>query len=508
MRAVLTGLVFAGLACCDELRLSLHDSIHMAITNNLDVEIARTDSHIANANLWSASGAFDPRLRAQTSVERSTTPVGSILESPRGRVTDRVFGQSLTYQQNFAWQGLFLDAGIENSRRSTDNPYFSLTPFYSPQLRATVNLPLLRGRRTDEGRTAILVRRKSRDITAAEFGVRVSAIAYEVERVYWSLVAAGQDVEVANRSLERVQRQVSIVGNLVQQGELAASELRPVEAALDERRQALKAAGQQQFQGETALKELLSRSADDPIWGSQITLIDQQPELRSDLETDLRMAGSQRPEVAVLAARREASRAEIALAADALRPRLDLAVTFRSQSLAGRLSSGPGTLFPVGGEISPKLIGGLPRALGQIARVDYPSVQASLTFELPIRNRKAVGELVEREAQGRRIGLERDRLLLRFAAEIRRAWNDVAAARERRQLLARSLENYHASVESEVRRLQAGESGNLNVTVRQNDLVAAESRAVNASQMANEAVAEARRAAGRYLSDFGITIAP
>src|SRR5260370_41916633 len=59
--------------------LTLREAIAMALRNNKDIEVARDNVKIAEYDLLSARGAYDPRLSAQTYYERIRTPATSFL---------------------------------------------------------------------------------------------------------------------------------------------------------------------------------------------------------------------------------------------------------------------------------------------------------------------------------------------------------------------------------------------------------------------------------------------
>src|SRR5882724_4470452 len=59
--------------------MSLREAIALALTNNKDIEVARDNVKIAEYDLLSTRGAYDPRFSAQSYYERIKTPAGSFL---------------------------------------------------------------------------------------------------------------------------------------------------------------------------------------------------------------------------------------------------------------------------------------------------------------------------------------------------------------------------------------------------------------------------------------------
>ena len=54
--------------------LTLREAITMALENNKDIEVTRQNVRVAEFDLQSARGVYEPRFTAQTYYERATTP--------------------------------------------------------------------------------------------------------------------------------------------------------------------------------------------------------------------------------------------------------------------------------------------------------------------------------------------------------------------------------------------------------------------------------------------------
>ena len=66
--------------------LSLREAIAMALSNNKDIEVARDNVKIAEFDLLSVRGAYDPKLTGQSYYERIKTPAASFLSGASGAV--------------------------------------------------------------------------------------------------------------------------------------------------------------------------------------------------------------------------------------------------------------------------------------------------------------------------------------------------------------------------------------------------------------------------------------
>src|SRR5438105_10272093 len=88
--------------------LTMREAITMALRNNKDIEVARDNVSIAEADLLTARGAYDPRLSAQSYFERIKTPAASFLSGASGAVetsdftnTSRLEGLSPKFGGNY-----------------------------------------------------------------------------------------------------------------------------------------------------------------------------------------------------------------------------------------------------------------------------------------------------------------------------------------------------------------------------------------------------------------------
>src|SRR6266513_1815286 len=78
-KSPMPSLTRVGVDTNDQQPMSLREAIAMALQNNKDIEIARDNVKIAEFDLLTVHGAYDPRLSAQNYFERIKTPATSVL---------------------------------------------------------------------------------------------------------------------------------------------------------------------------------------------------------------------------------------------------------------------------------------------------------------------------------------------------------------------------------------------------------------------------------------------
>ncbi len=153
-------------------KLSLADAIQMALANNLDIEIDKTNVSIAEEGVQAARGFFDPNFRWVPAYNLVNTPTGSVLQGASGINTDRTFGNEFYYRQMLSRNGTSFHVDFLNNRATTTNPFSSFVPYYQSRLVAGFSQPLLRNRETDQYRTELLVRQKQVNVSKLDFETR------------------------------------------------------------------------------------------------------------------------------------------------------------------------------------------------------------------------------------------------------------------------------------------------------------------------------------------------
>lgn len=514
-------------------KLSLQDAIQLALKNNLEIEAERVNVDSATAGLRGARGAFDTVLGFSPTIESRAIPTSNSLAGANGKIAEHAFSTAFSVRQRVPWQGMSLAVTYDNPRLSTNNPFVGLNPYWSPRLGLSLNLPLLRGRSTDFARTEIVIRNKALQISGAEFELRVVDVLTRVETAYWNLVAALQAAEVEADGVKLAREQLARNQRMIASGTLAPVELAASEAELQRRIDNYYTFVGLVTETENALKLLLSPDRSDPIWGDRIQPAERRraDPPRDALKEAMAVALDKRLELKALALQKEASQAQTALAKDQTRPAVSFSGGYVNSGLAGTLLntqspistafgsiitrvnelSGIAGLPPLpsggfGGGVPPAFAGGYGTSLSNLFSGDYPTVSAALQIEWTPRNRSAQAALAQAELAERRLKLAKLQLEQGIEAQVRSALQSLETARQRIVAAEAGEKAAQEKYESEVRLFQTGESTNFLVLTRQNDLLGARRRAVEAVLELNKAVARHDQSLGTTLEERQIKL--
>lgn len=506
MKPLLFTLLTVGLLPAQPLvELGLSEAVRSALARHPEVALERQAQQQAGRDVNAARAAFDPVWKTQLSLEDNQTPTSSVLEGPNGRLRLRNWSHTHTLSQLLPWQGIRWEAGWTQVRSSTNNPFFSLNPFNRSSLIGNLRIPLLQGRRRDEFRTELHLRRKQTELAATEVEARLIALAARTESAYFDLLAAQQNLAAAERLVLTAERAEQATTRLIEAGQLPAADRSGAAAKVAETRDAALAAQGRLRLAEENLKELIAQDLLDPLWRARFKIQPPTLTLPADDEALTRGALTRRLELRAMAPRKDIATAQLALANELKKPRLDLTGSLTAQGLAGRDVPQDQSFFPIP-PLPPSFIGGTGAAASQAARLVYPTWQVGLQWELPIGNRAAESRAGRAAVEVTRVETERLRLE-------RLVWRDVRQAVALAQNTAARVEEAERAarfaaerLESELRLLEGGKSNNLNVNSRQAEVAGAEQRLIAVRREQWQAATDLRRAVGETLEAHAVRL--
>jgi HAE1 family hydrophobic/amphiphilic exporter-1 len=506
--------------------LTLREAIVMALNKNKDIEVARDNVRIAEADLLTAHGAFDPRFTAQSYYERIKTPAASFLSGASGAVettdftnTTRLEGLSPKFGGNYR-------VDFSSIRQTTNSQFTALNPQYPTALTFSFTQPLLRGRSFDYPRRQIEVAKKNLSLTDAQFRQRAIEVITNVQRSYWDLVFALRNLQIQRESLNDARAQLEHNRRMVAEGTLAPIDIVAAQTQVANLEQAEFSALEDVNRAENNLKNLIAENQTASIWNTSLVPIDDvdltvPPVV---LPEAMKAALDNRPELKQSDLAREINQLDQKLYRDLTKPQVDLVGSYGMVGNAGALTSATSPFTssndqlrarvnelsvlnglqplpaPPTATIPANLIGGYPQSLANLGTNDFNNFRVGVTFSFPLRNRTAEGQLAHSLIEGDRIATQRQQLEQLIQVEVRNALQSVTTAEARLRSAAVARENAEQQYESEKRKLDVGQSTVFLVLERQTALTIARGNELRAQTDLNKAIAELQRATGNSLS--------
>jgi len=524
-------LTRVGIDANEQKPLTLREAITMALRNNKDIEVGRDNVAMAEADLLTAHGAYDPKFSAQSYFERIVTPATSFLSGASRLETSDITAstrlEGLTPKSGGSYRLDF------SSIRQTSNSVFSvLNPQYPTALTFSYAQPLIRGRRFDLPRRQLEVAKKNLSLTDAQFRQRAIEVITSVQHTYWDLVFALRNLQIQRESLNESRAQLEHNRRLVAEGSLAPIDVVAAETQVANFEQTEFAALEDVNRAENNLKNLIAENQDSKIWTDALVPVDDVdltlPQV--SLPDAMKAAKENRQELKQSDLAREINLLDQKLYRDQTKPEVDFVGSYGMTGNAGTQVSTPNPLTasidqlrvrvnelsalsglqPLAPattvNLPPDFFGGYLQSLSNLGSNQFNNFRVGVSISLPLRNRTAEGQLGHALAEGNRIAAQRQQLEQLIQVEVRNALQSLTTADARLRAAAIARTTAEQQYESEKRKLDAGQSTVFLVLERQTALAVARGNELRAQTDLNKATAELQRATGNSLSANNVTV--
>jgi outer membrane protein TolC len=551
-----------------KLYLSLKDAIRLALENNLDLAIARYNLPIANMDVLRTEGggifrgvntgvvqntpgggvggfgagapgagaggttsgaggagagasglvqstlgtgtavaSYDPAITGIVGAEHQTTPLPNLQIYGTPLLQLNTGQTAIGYAQAFP-TGTSVSAEFNNSRQTTNSPFFNLSPVLSSMYRISFQQQLLAGFGLGPNLRYLRIAKNNRKISDIAFKDQVITTITQIENIYWDLVNAYEQAQVSEQSLAFAQQSFDTAKKQLQLESIPAMDVMRAEAEVSQRDQDLTITRTSLQLQELLVKNALAKILDDPaLEAMPVIPTDRleatQPEANQAVQDLIARALRDRPELAesdIDLVNRQISRRA---ARNALLPSLSLAGFYGGSGLAGPLNpiyNIPGV--PNSSTVPTDFSGALENAFSNSS----PDYYIGFNLNIPIRNRVAKSDQYRSELEYRQAELRREQLRKQIRIEVRNAQYAleqsvarVDAARKGRNLAQRTFEIMQ-------REQTLGAGSTYQTMTAQRDLAIAELSLVTAMTVYEKAKVELHRAAGSTLEDNGIDI--
>jgi outer membrane protein TolC len=550
-----------------KLFLSLKDAIRLALENNLDLAIARYNLPIANMDILrtraggifrgvnagvvqgtpgggvggfgtgapgagaggttggaggagaGASGlvqstlgvgtavaSYDPSIIGSVGAEHQTTPLANrqiygvpSLQSNTGQA-------SVSYSQAFP-TGTSFTVEFNNSRQTTNSPFFNLSPVLNSLYRFSFQQQLLAGFGFGPNLRYLTIAKNNKKISDIAFKDQVTATITQIKNIYWDLVNAYEQARVNEQSLAFAQQSLDNARKQLQLESVPAMDVMRAEAEVSKRDQDLTVARTSLQLQELLIKNALTKSLDDPVLEAvPVVPVDRFESIETQateaVQDLIAQALRDRPELAEsdvdLVNRQISGKA----ARNALLPSLALVGFYGGSGLAGPLNPIYNLPTPNSSNVPIDYSGALANAFNNSS----PDYYIGLSLNIPLRNRVAKADQYRSELEYRQAELRREQLRKQIRIEVRNAQYAleqtgarVGAARKARDLAQRTFEIMQ-------KELTLGAGSTFQTMTAQRDLSIAELDMVTAMTTYEKAKVELDRATGSTLEHNGIRV--
>ena len=362
--------------------LSVDDSIRLALANNTDIRVNRSQIDFAVNNLERSHSPFDPVATSSfADIRTESLPTSTLQGAPL--VSNLSQATLIGYQQLFP-TGTAFQTTFSADKFSTNSSFNIVNPSLTTNIQFTLTQPLLRNFGLFPNRAPILIAQNNLKQARANFTAEVDNSILQVVRDYWSVILARENLEVQRKSLDEAQKSYERDKKALSLGALPPLDIYRSESQVASRRVGV-------IQAEYALKQTadvfrqdIGADLDPAIRALDLDLTDQPVptgELPSmDIATALTRAMANRPEFEAARQQLASDELTIRLQQNNLKPDLELQGFYLGNGLN---SSAVGVDIGLGG------------ALSQSFQFIYPTYGASLSLTLPVRRHSAQANLAD-----------------------------------------------------------------------------------------------------------------
>ncbi|MEO1007198.1 MAG: TolC family protein [Planctomycetota bacterium] len=401
--------------------ISIEAARAAALENNLAVRVALISPSIAAEQVSREEAAFEAVFRVTGVAQDTDTPTSTTLAD--AQQTFRSLNPSLTLPTRL---GGNVAVTAPFTRNSTSNVFATLNPSFTQDLEFSLSQPLLRGAGRRSTTAALRIAAYDQQIAEARTKLDVITQLSAVDRAYWRLYAARQEIEVRVRQRDLAILQLERAERLLNAGSVSEIEVLRAESGVADQAEAIIRAENTAATRERELKRLLNIPGLDVESETAVALESTPDPALYDFDPDAMLTTA-------MATRMELLEAELQLSQDLVR--IDLA---ENQSLP---QLNLDALYRING-----LGGTFGEAVEEAAANRFEDWRVGVTAVVPIGNeaalsnlRRAVLSRLQRLATtaGREQTIRQE--VLDAIDNLTTSWQRILAARERVALSTRTL---------------------------------------------------------------------
>lgn len=493
-----------------ELRVGLNQSVRLAIRNNLDVDLVSVDPLIAQKDLAIAWGAYDPEIFGEGGYSNIETPNANFLINT-SVLKQRIWDGEAGVQGLIPWVGGAYSLSYAGAESETNSSIQTLSPAYTADFLATLQVPLLRGLFWSEPWTSVRLARIGVDASVDQFRTDLMNIVRSTEDAYWALIAAVEGRRVAQKSLETAQALLEQTQAQYEVGVVSKVEVVQAEAGVADREFNLITLDANERTARDNFIDVVLGPYLAPDSEIAVDLADPPEEIpvrEVDPEAATERAFANRPEIALARKLIEQREVQMKFTSNQRLPRFDVQGSYGNAGLAGQTRRGC-TTFDENFQRVP--CPPVDTSWGS-TNDDFFTGDAAENFTvrglvtIPIGNVRARNDYDKAKLELHRSELQLERLEQSIVSDIRRASRNLLAALEGIEAAERGVAAAEEQLRAERVRLEYGESTPFDVLQREEDLVTAENQRILAQRVYHNAITELERAQGTILERNAIVI--
>lgn len=470
---------------------TLQDLLLQALESNLEIQARRIEPQIYDDRVKGAWGVFDPTISFGALYEESERALNQRDFLGTGQISRLYDENNERFQASFGGRiptGLVYELMVDHAR--LDNTYNRRAlSLYGPEFQSNAILritqPLLRDFGFHANLAEVRLAKNARNVSENEFRASVLRIIGQTMSAYFEAVFAQENIRVKQQSIELAENLLRENRRRAEEGKMASIDVIQAEARVAEAREELILAQSLLNQRRNTLKELTREEFefDSP---AMIFAADNVQLPLPDLEREqiLGTVFTKNPSYLAAIEGAKAEDIRLAYARNQRWPRLDLKATFGYNGLGGDIAN----------------------SFNDFTDRSQPDWSVGVSVSIPTFNRTARYRVAEAKKRQVQAALNVKRAEVTILSAVDTALRDIAAARERVELVKDSLRLAESALDAEFKRLNTGLTTSYNVLTLQKELSQARSRELATVVDLNKAITTLHLIEGTLAEKMNIVV--
>ncbi|MCK4463514.1 MAG: TolC family protein [Candidatus Omnitrophica bacterium] len=320
----------------ETLYLSLQECIQIALDNNLDIKIAKLDNWIAGTDETYAKAVYDMILSGKITYTYDEQENASTIAPSKELINEYRVGIEKKLPT-----GTTLSIDYKNIRNWTDSLYVTLNPYYESEISFTAKQSVLKNMLGIQDRSDVKLARMNIEISDLETYRKIEKAIADVEKKYWYLVFAKENLKIKRDLLKKAEVMLSINESHIASGFMEKKDILASQANVKQRQIDCLIAENDLEDAINSLKLVLNKNFDNPILSlDSFEIALKKPDLIQNLET----AMSNRKDFLAKKKELEKKKLMLVMKKNAFLPELDLFATYYANGVDRKVEKSHGTL--------------------------------------------------------------------------------------------------------------------------------------------------------------------
>ncbi len=446
------------------LRLTLKDTIILALNNNYEMRVAKIVPKIKEKNITIAKSVFDPILTITGERDVREEPRSNTLLTGTSGIIERLNDNNKTKAtlEKSMTTGATISLDFDLIIRNFIDPatFQTLNPVSQAVIEAKVSQPILRNAGIFYNRSDIYIARNDKKKSVLELKETAIGVINTAQKAYWELVKAIETLRVRKKSLERAEDLLKKNKIQVEVGTLAPIELLVAEEGVASQIEGVVVAENDIKDREDDLKQVMNLRGDAVFSDVSIMPLDKASyEIKEvSLDESVNIALANRPEFSAQGLDVKNAKIRVKQQKNQLLPRLDIEAGIRYRGMAGNFGN----------------------AIDSAFSEKFQDEFFGFTLEVPLGNREAKNNYSKATLEEKQTVFSTRKVEQEIVVEVRKSVRQIKTNAERIRASKKAKELAQERLKAEEKKFKVGRSTSLEVIRAQENLAVSEGRATNA----------------------------